>query len=203
MPLSTKTRRQILSVSLDIVGLVPSNIFFPFFLTRLAVIIASAVLDKGKVYNTGYFIDDQTLMYPYRTNTVPAWAVYVVGVPLTIAIASDTFRIVKQSPKGTSRREGRQTKLCELVFIHALQQNLIKIYRILFAFALGYMLTVFLTVVGKVTIGRLRPHFFDLCDPVPNSPADKYVETFTCKRTAPPTGESKSLDYLFSDMRFV
>ena len=47
----------------------------------------------------------------------------------------------------------------------------------------------FLTDVAKLSVGRLRPHFYDLCQPSVNcSNADPhtYILDYTCTRTSHP-----------------
>ena len=47
-----------------------------------AVLIPSIVLNFGGVepFHRGFFCDDESIRYPYREDTVPDWAVGVVGV---------------------------------------------------------------------------------------------------------------------------
>lgn len=51
-------------------------------------------------------------------------------------------------------------------------------------FVFGYTTTMFITGIGKIVVGRLRPHFWARCNPnidcTSVSSLDSYVENFTC-----------------------
>ncbi|KAL3315128.1 hypothetical protein Ciccas_006238 [Cichlidogyrus casuarinus] len=79
--------------------------------------------------------------------------------------------------------------------------TVLKIYQATFAFALGYSLNLLLTIVAKSTVGRLRPHFLDLCKPLANATVLDYVTKFNCTRTVSIVGEKIPLEKLFVDMR--
>ncbi|XP_076463267.1 phospholipid phosphatase 1-like isoform X2 [Babylonia areolata] len=117
----------------------------------------------AKPFHRGFFCDDQSLMHPYsKKDTVPIWSVAVVGLGLTIV----SILLVECLPQSEC--------CCELVpreigkvpksWLHAS-------YRTILVFLFGAAVTQLLTEIGKVSIGRLRPHFLDACKPQ-NLPAD-------------------------------
>lgn len=61
---------------------------------------------------------------------------------------------------------------------------LYSVYNNLLWFLFGAACSQLTTDIGKYTIGRLRPHFLDVCKPDVNCDADinktKYIEDFTC-----------------------
>lgn len=110
----------------------------------------------------GYFCDDQSISYPYHSSTVKSWMLYSVGFGLPIL----TILV------GEKRREPN------LMLWMSKSLDLINCY------LMGAVGSQLITNVGKYTVGRLRPHFFNVCnlDLVDcSSTLNKYVNpTYTC-----------------------
>ena len=54
---------------------------------------------------------------------------------------------------------------------------------------IGCLMTLFLTDIAKSTVGRLRPHFLDLCNPnvsCTSENAHVYIENYVCQATSHP-----------------
>ena len=56
----------------------------------LTVFIPSIVFEFGDVhpFQRGFFCDDNSIKYPYKNNTVPSWAVPLVGFLVTAITVS-------------------------------------------------------------------------------------------------------------------
>lgn len=104
-------------------------------------------------FRNGFFCSDETLSYPYRGSTVPTAVNVIVsmGVPiacmLCLQLANSFF-----GQAGTPVKKTRTALLT--AFAHVL------------LFIFGALCTQLVCNVCKVTAGRLRPHFFDVCQPL-------------------------------------
>jgi len=60
----------------------------------LTAILPSAVFEFSTIrpFQRGFYCDDDSIKYPYKGNTVPAWAVGVVGIVVP-ALTVSGFRI--------------------------------------------------------------------------------------------------------------
>ncbi|CAF0754875.1 unnamed protein product [Brachionus calyciflorus] len=107
-----------------------------------------------KPFPRGFYCTDESIRFPYKADTVPLWAAGLYGV-----ISGAFFVIVSElylsrpccaNMESFDRRQNR--------FI------LNSIHGVLL-YALGAISTLLITEIGKHTIGRLRPHFIDVCQP--------------------------------------
>lgn len=61
----------------------------------------------------------------------------------------------------------------------------LKCYEAVGVFCFGAACSQLITDVGKYTIGRLRPHFMDVCDPITDcdktSMQHQYITNYTCR----------------------
>jgi len=101
----------------------------------------------GEPYMRGFFCSDSTLRHPYMDSTVPTWALIMVSyiLPGTIFCLVETS-VLKHSDTFTSVR------LCR------------DLYNTMGVFVFGSMVNQLLTDTTKYTIGRLRPHFIEVCN---------------------------------------
>lgn len=95
----------------------------------------------GGTTQRGFFCDDETLMYPYKENTVTPQMLHWLSfyIPLGVLFLLETYRCW-----GTTFRPA---------------------YSTIRWFLFGHFAEQLLKNLGKQTIGRLRPHFFDVCRP--------------------------------------
>eukprot|EP00092_Neocalanus_flemingeri_P026618 GFUD01028849.1.p1 GENE.GFUD01028849.1~~GFUD01028849.1.p1 ORF type:complete len:297 (-),score=80.02 GFUD01028849.1:293-1183(-) len=102
----------------------------------------------GDPYIRGFFCSDSTLRHPYLESTVPTWALIMISyiLPGTIFCLVETS-ILKHSDTFTSVRLSRE------------------LYNTMGVFVFGSMVNQLLTDTTKYTIGRLRPHFIEICSP--------------------------------------
>lgn len=100
-------------------------------------------------FKRGFFCHDLTLLYPYIGSTISAIALHSGGIGLTAIIVS---MIIWCSFKKDEDGGVRNWKYCAF-----------EIYGAAVAYALGALVSNLITDVAKYSIGRLRPHFFDVC----------------------------------------
>ncbi|KAH8379557.1 hypothetical protein KR009_005569 [Drosophila setifemur] len=136
-----------------------------------ALTVASLVLHKlVRPFRRGFFCGDESLGYPHRESTIGHELVIAIclGVPTVVIIVVELF---KQLP-GNSR------------FVNRLGQ----LYRQTLFYLYGLAMVTFTTMLSKLCIGRLRPHFFTVCQPMlPDGSGcqdvqnlGRYIDTFTC-----------------------
>ena len=118
----------------------------------------------GEPTKRGFFCNDENLSYPYKSSTVPSWLLYTVGFSLpTISVVIIELLITCSNDK-------------ILVFL--------TISQILLGYVFGAGSAHLITDIGKYSLGRLRPHFFDVCRPdnivCQDSSEPKYVQEYKC-----------------------
>lgn len=137
----------------------------------------------GKPFKRGFFCDDESLRYPFRPSTVTSPMLYSYGIllPVVVITTIEVLRAKLRVPEtiATSQKPFLRWKVP--VPLQAL-------YILVGVFCMGAVTSQLLTDIAKYTIGRLRPHFFDICQPrdlqklcmVPYT----YVEKFVCNSNA-------------------
>ena len=116
----------------------------------------------GKPNKRGFFCGDESLSYPYHSSTVPSWALYLVGFAIPFATIA-----IGEFVSNTCLKKTADIFNCYLIG------------------AVGSQLIV---DVCKYFVGRLRPHFFDVCQPqfainqcdFNSTRGAGYVQNYTC-----------------------
>ncbi|XP_061603874.1 phospholipid phosphatase 1 isoform X1 [Phyllopteryx taeniolatus] len=130
-----------------------------------------AAFNLGKIspYQRGFFCSDDSIKYPFHHSTVTSTVLYTVGfsLPISCMIFGE----------------------CLCVYLKRLQSKssygsyVARVYKAVGTFLFGAAMSQSLTDIAKYSIGRLRPHFLDVCKPdwkgVNCSPG-AYVEHFAC-----------------------
>jgi len=121
--------------------------------------VAFLVIHNREPFQRGFYCDDETILHPYaETQKCPAVAAGIIWVVALVAIVApvELFRScqITRPP-------------CPL----PVPWIVLDVYRVLGHFVQGGLGTILITEVAKVSIGRLRPHFLDLCRP--NCPANE------------------------------
>lgn len=102
-----------------------------------------------------YFTCDNTdIFYPYKTDTVPFWAVGIFATFGPVLFIIPVELLNARLLPGLKKRKN-----------DAFRSFLICTFHSLSLFILGISLTLCLTEIGKRWIGRLRPHFISVCQP--------------------------------------
>lgn len=100
-------------------------------------------------FKRGFYCNDESIKYPYKGDTVPLWLAGVYGSlgAILIVLLTEKYKAHRCRLKGNESS----------CFLNVVQG-------ILF-YSMGAMSTMIITEVGKITIGRLRPHFLTVCEP--------------------------------------
>jgi len=104
----------------------------------------------GRPTQRGFFCDDESLMYPYKENTVTSAMLHwtSLNLPLVALVILESFRCWRRSGSGS-----RWVKFWP-------------VYNTVRWFLFGHVAEQFIKDMGKQLIGRLRPHFFEICRPL-------------------------------------
>ncbi|CAF0856047.1 unnamed protein product [Brachionus calyciflorus] len=97
--------------------------------------------------------DESDIFMPYKDDTIPFWAVvlYATIGPIIFIIIIELINAKIQPFRKNSKEKLKKFLIC---FLHGLS-----------LFVLGIVITLLLTEIGKRWVGRLRPHFIDVCKP--------------------------------------
>lgn len=115
-----------------------------------------------KPYIRGFFCDDESIRYPYKDSTVRSAVLTIVG----FVVAFILITITETAHHFYGHRDVPPFQISENRFI---PYFLVRIYRYFGVFLFGLAVQQTITNIGKYTIGRLRPHFLDVCKPKFNS----------------------------------
>ncbi|RNA25243.1 phosphatidate phosphatase [Brachionus plicatilis] len=107
-----------------------------------------------KPFPRGFYCTDESIRFPYKGDTVPLWAAGLYGViSATLFVLISELYLARPCCSNEESFDRRQNRFI-LNSIHGV-----------LLYALGAISTLLITEVGKQTIGRLRPHFLDVCQP--------------------------------------
>lgn len=162
------TKRILIRVGIDFVIL--CCVGFPILIFFLA----------GQPYERGFFCDDESLMHPFHDSTVTNWMLYIIGIAVPILVILGT-ELVRSHVKKSNAQPLK-------VYNIEIPYWIVEAYKSIGMFGFGAACSQLLTDVGKYTIGRLRPHFFDICQPMmPDGTTcrdqvnhNRYIVDFTC-----------------------
>ncbi|CAH0382817.1 unnamed protein product [Bemisia tabaci] len=130
----------------------------------------------GDPYKRGFFCSDESIRYPYHGSTVSNVALYIVGMGLPIIVMLITEYSLYRHAEGFRARNLLGRKIQVWIW---------NSYKAIGAFGFGAAASQLTTDIGKYSIGRLRPHFFAVCNPnitcsyPSNQPG--YIENFSCR----------------------
>jgi phosphatidate phosphatase len=106
-----------------------------------------------------YFTCDQSdIFYPFLPDTIPFWAVGIFATlgPILIILFVELVNARLMPFQRNTRNQTLQQRR---------RKFLICLFHGLSLFILGCAITLLLTEIGKKWVGRLRPHFIDVCQP--------------------------------------
>ncbi|XP_041347286.1 phospholipid phosphatase 1-like [Gigantopelta aegis] len=145
------------------------------FIAALFVAVVTLYAVDMHPFQRGFFCSDESLKYPYRDDTVTmvvAGAVGLIAMLITIFVLEGIRTWIVEHAGTSSTREKAISYVKSVVWNVAVM---------LFGTAFHFLLVELL----KLSIGRLRPHFFDLCKPDFNTIncTSGYVTHYTCTAT--------------------
>ncbi|KAK6494436.1 phospholipid phosphatase 1 isoform X1 [Huso huso] len=147
----------------------------PFIVLDIVCVVLAGLplavfnLAKIKPYQNGFFCNDDSIRYPFHNSTITSTVLYTVGftLPICSMIIGECLSVhYKRLQSNSSVRNNYVACL----------------YKAIGTFLFGAAMSQSLTDIGKYSIGRLRPHFLDVCKPnwaEINCQAG-YIENFTC-----------------------
>ncbi|CAF1099494.1 unnamed protein product [Adineta ricciae] len=129
------------------------------------IAIAATCLIFGLIYllikptQRGFYCDDTSIQYPNKPDTIPMWLLGIYGGigPVVIFFIVEIWVVRPfHCGRGPSRKSLKQRRVDYLKTI--LEST--------FLFLLGIAICFLITEVGKRTIGRLRPYYLTICNPI-------------------------------------
>jgi len=141
---------------------------FDFLAIVMTCLIFGLIYIFIKPVQRGFFCDDTSIQYPFRPDTIPMWLLAIYGGvgPIIIFCCVELWVVrpfhCRRGPGGHSLRQ-RQVDYLKVIF------------HTVFLFILGIAVCFLITEVGKRTIGRLRPYYVTICNPV--------WQNLTCTKT--------------------
>ncbi|KAF4524297.1 hypothetical protein B566_EDAN005353 [Ephemera danica] len=135
----------------------------------------------GEPFKRGFFCNDESISHPYRENTIASLALYFIGfgVPIFIILCTEYWR--------TTKRTINDERQPNVVAGHDIPTWLWECYKVIGVFCFGAACSQLTTDIAKYAIGRLRPHFMDICKPnIDCTLAEnlhRYIEDFECMGT--------------------
>ncbi|KAL6472659.1 hypothetical protein MHYP_G00188470 [Metynnis hypsauchen] len=148
----------------------------PFVLLDLACLLLAGLplaafnLGKIKPYQRGFFCNDESISYPFNSSTVTSTVLYTVGftLPICSMVIGECLSVYLNRLKSKSSFNNSYVAC---------------VYKAVGTFLFGAAMSQSLTDIGKYSIGRLRPHFLDVCKPdwkLINCSSGAYIENFNC-----------------------
>lgn len=152
------------------------------------------ILDVVDPFQRGFFCDDVSLMHPYRPSTVnyPVLVAVGISIPIALFLATEIWRWrLEMDDNHTVKLFNRDFPYWAL-----------NVYKNVGVFLFGLYASTVMTDFGKVILGRFRPHFMTVCQPIlPDGTnctdvinRNRYIEEFTC-------GSHDTSEYQLKDMR--
>lgn len=131
--------------------------------------LAAFNLGKVRPYRRGFFCNDDSIMYPFHNSTVTSTVLYTVGLTLPISCMIIGECLLVYLKKLSSKSSFGSYVAC--------------VYKAVGTFLFGAGMSQSLTDIAKYSIGRLRPHFLDVCKPdwkMINCSTGAYIEDYNC-----------------------
>ncbi|CAD5121879.1 DgyrCDS10341 [Dimorphilus gyrociliatus] len=130
----------------------------------VVLIIPSIVFKAtGKPFHRGFFCDDESIRRPFKSDTISTPVLFIVGggLPFFGIIINEVF--LRNITK--IRRSATTVSKYALCLGKSTPIILLTLYVYIAPFVFGCVICQCSTDIGKYMIGRLRPHFIDVCQP--------------------------------------
>ncbi|XP_072515806.1 phospholipid phosphatase 1 isoform X2 [Salminus brasiliensis] len=147
----------------------------PFVLLDLACLVLAglpfAILTpQHNPFKRGFFCNDDSIKYPLKEDTISYQLLGAVMIPVTLLtmVVGECLSVYLNRLKSKSSFSNSYVAC---------------VYKAVGTFLFGAAMSQSLTDIAKYSIGRLRPHFLDVCKPdwkLINCSAGAYIENFTC-----------------------
>lgn len=113
----------------------------------------------------GFQCDDETIRYPYKESTVSSGVCYFVGSGINILLILVVEYLNLVSSHATPANDSASARETGISGFHV-KVYLQNVYCKILVWLFGAITSELITDITKVTAGRLRPHFIDICRPV-------------------------------------
>ncbi|XP_074545961.1 phospholipid phosphatase 1 isoform X2 [Halichoeres trimaculatus] len=157
----------------------------PFVLLDIACLVLVglpfAILTlRHSPFRRGFYCNDDSIKYPYKEDTISHQLLGGVMIPVTIItmIFGECLLVYLKRIKSKS----------------SFGSYVASVYKAVGTFLFGAAMSQSLTDIAKYSIGRLRPHFLDVCKPdwtKINCSSGAYIEDFTCTGDATMANEGR------------
>ncbi|XP_055010051.1 phospholipid phosphatase 1 isoform X3 [Boleophthalmus pectinirostris] len=145
----------------------------PFVLLDLVCLVLAglpfAILNFQQPFQRGFFCNDESVKYPYKEDTISHQLLGGLMIPVLIITMIIGECLLVYHKKLQSKSSFGSYVAC--------------IYKAVGTFLFGAAMSQSLTDIAKYSIGRLRPHFLDICRPdwkLINCSMGAYIEDYTC-----------------------
>ncbi|XP_018592274.1 phospholipid phosphatase 1 isoform X2 [Scleropages formosus] len=121
-------------------------------------------------FKRGFFCNDDSITFPLKEDTIPYQLLGGTMIPFTllVMVIGECLSVHFKRIKSKSSFNNSYVAC---------------VYKAVGTFLFGAAMSQSLTDIAKYSIGRLRPHFLDVCKPVwshINCTSGNYIENFTC-----------------------
>ncbi|EPQ12631.1 Lipid phosphate phosphohydrolase 1 [Myotis brandtii] len=133
------------------------------------------------ISSRGLFCNDVSIKYPYKEDTIPYALLGGILIPFSVIVM-----VIGEA----------LCVYCNLLHSNSFVRNnyVATIYKAVGTFLFGAAASQSLTDIAKYSIGRLRPHFLEVCDPdwsKINCSSDGYIENYVCRGNAQKVKEGR------------
>jgi len=118
----------------------------------------------GKPYKRGFFCNDEDIQKPYKKSTITTVTGMTVGFALVFVVVLGTELLLNHLRR-TCRVRNDPDSNSGGSHSSKIPPVILSILWVLCTCLFGLAMNQILTDVGKYSIGRLRPHFLDVCKP--------------------------------------
>ena len=149
------------------------------------------ILQTRQPYRRGFFCGDTSLAYPFRESTVPS-SLYVglsIALPILAIIIMENLSYQTVEKKKNNQMNENTEKVYQ-IGKHKIPPVVIWCYCNTLYFLLGAAINQTVTNIAKYSLGRLRPHFFVVCEPdyasiscIDNHGNPQYITEYVCLGT--------------------
>ncbi|XP_029301122.1 phospholipid phosphatase 1 isoform X2 [Cottoperca gobio] len=156
----------------------------PFVLLDVACLILAGLpfiilTLQHSPFRRGFFCNDDSIKFPLKEDTISYQLLGGVMIPVTILAMIFGECLLVYLKRITSKSTFGSYISC--------------VYKAVGTFLFGAAMSQSLTDIAKYSIGRLRPHFLDVCKPDRrlNCSSGAYIEDFTCSGDASMVNEGR------------
>ncbi|ELT92775.1 hypothetical protein CAPTEDRAFT_228043 [Capitella teleta] len=112
----------------------------------------------------GFYCDDVSIKYPYKSSTITNTVLTSISCllpSLTFVITELTCWLLRDEKKSEYSTDQPPITIASF----SVPRFITKLYKLFCVYFFGFLLQQTITNIGKFTIGRLRPHYLDICQP--------------------------------------